>query len=193
MARKIWSVEEQDFIKKNHGKMTIRKISESLGVDYEKTNQKIQHMKKTNQLNIGKRRRKIKIGWKKYEPYIIKNYKNMTWAEMAKKLKLKYVTLYKHAEMMKKQGKIGSKEQGTSQLIKPTRLSLQIAELDGNMELGRKYHIEKLKTAEKFDIKKFVGKLIQITDRFYVFQNNARTESFLKIDFIIGEYSIKEV
>ncbi len=191
-----WTPERENFIKTNYSKITIGEMAKRLNLSYSKVNSKIQNMKKAGELKgenkiKSKTGRKQKINWKEIEPYIIDNYRTMTWVEMSDALNLNYTTLHRHATKMRKEGKIGSKE--CIPAPKPKDIGLQIAELDGNVELGRKYHIKKVGSKDKFTTKNFIGELIQITDRFYTFKNNHRTENFLKVDFIIGEYNIEEV
>ena len=69
----------------------------------------------------------------------------------------------------------------------------KIVILDGNMEINKKYHIRKLGRVGKNETGEFVGELIQKTKCFYTFKNDERTESFLKVDFVIGEYAIDEI
>jgi transposase len=191
-----WTPARVNFIKENYNKISIREIAEKLNVSYIVANSKIQNMKKKGQLKgenkvKSKTGRKQKINWKKIEPYIINNYKTMTWEEMARRLKIKYTTLYNHAKRMRELGIIGTKE--CTQAPEPNDIKLQIAELDRNMELGRRYHIKKFGSRDKFTTLNFTGKLTQVTDRFYTFRNKNRAESFLKVDFAIGEYNIKEL
>ena len=69
----------------------------------------------------------------------------------------------------------------------------KIAILDENMEINKKYHIRKLSRVGKNETGEFVGELIQKTKCFYTFKNDERTESFLKVDFVIGVYAIDEI
>ena len=69
----------------------------------------------------------------------------------------------------------------------------KIDNLDGNLEIGKKYRIKKLgrKDKEKVDVE---GNLVEVRKDFYVFYDRRGfRECFLKVDFIIGEYQIKEV
>lgn len=134
----------------------------------------------------------MKIDWKEKEKHIKKYHDRITIADMAKKLNINYQTLYKKILRMRKEGKLppaNTKEHSKER----NNIKSKIAELDGNIELGRKYNIRKTSTRDKYETSQFIGKLIQITDRFYTFKNKNRAESFLKVDFAIGEYSIEEV
>mgnify|MGYP000886276589 CR=1 FL=1 len=110
---------------------------------------------------------------------------------MAKNTGLKYQTLYKKITKMRDKGILSQGKKRKT--IKPANIRGKIAELDGNMELDRKYNIKKLGTKDKFVTTDFEGKLIQVTDKFYTFKNKNRAESFLKVDFVTGGYEIKEV
>lgn len=134
----------------------------------------------------------MKIDWKSKEKIIKKLYNRITIAEMSKRLNLNYQTLYKKILRMRKEGEL-PKARGKEYRKENNTIKLKIAELDGNVELGRKYRIEKQGGKDKFATTEFTGKLIQKTDRFYTFKNKNRAESFLKVDFVIGEYLIEEV
>ncbi len=134
----------------------------------------------------------MKIDWKEKEKLIKGYHDKMTIADMAKKLNINYQTLYKKILRMRKEGKLppaNTKEHSKER----NNIKSKIAELDGNIELGRKYHVKKFGSKDKFTTKNFIGELIQITDTFYTFKNRNRAESYLKIDFIIGDYQISEV
>ena len=134
----------------------------------------------------------MKIDWKEKEELIKRCYDKITIAEIAKRLNVNYQTLYKRILKMRKEGKLSpanTKEHSKER----NNIKSKIAELDGNMEVGRKYNIRKISTRDKYETTNFTGKFIQKTDRFYTFKNKNRAESFLKVDFVIGEYSIEEV
>lgn len=134
----------------------------------------------------------MKIDWKSKEKIIKKLYNRITIAEMSKRLNINYQTLYKKILRMRKEGKLppaNTKEHSKER----NNIKSKIAELDGEMELGQKYHIRKISTRDKYETPQFTGKLIQKTNKFYTFHNGKRAESFLKVDFAIGEYRIKEV
>ena len=132
----------------------------------------------------------MKIDWKEKEKLIKKYYDRITIADMAKKLNINYQTLYKKILRMRKEGKLPPAK---SRRKDENNIKEKIIELDRNMKLGRTYNIKRGRAKEKFASNEFKGKLIQKTDRFYTFHNGKRAESFLKVDFAIGEYRIKEV
>lgn len=66
----------------------------------------------------------------------------------------------------------------------------KISELDKNIKLGKRYRVRKINPGKNCT-SELIGELIQITNDFYVIKGKY-TESFLKKDFIIGEYSIEE-
>lgn len=133
----------------------------------------------------------MEIDWKEKEKLIKGYHDRITIADMAKKLNINYQTLYKKILRMRKEGKLppaNTKEHSKER----NNIKSKIAELDENIKLGRKYHIRKISTRDKYETSQFTGKLIQKTDKFYTFKNRNRAESFLKVDFVIGEYLIKE-
>lgn len=131
----------------------------------------------------------MKIDWKSKEKIIKKLYNRITIAEMSKRLNINYQTLYKKITRMRRGGKLPPAE---PRKRKKTSTKLKIAELDGNMEVGRKYNIKKLGSKNKFTTNNFTGELIQKCNDFYAFRG-LYPESFLKVDFVTGEYEIKEV
>lgn len=142
-----------------------------------------------------KSKKRKNIDWAKLDPYIIENFKTMPYKEIAENLELNIQTLYAHIRQMRKEGKLGYKDRQAKKVRKAkgkNNVKLKISELDLNMKLGRKYKIDKTGSKDKFATKHFTGELIQITDRFYTFQG-LYPESFLKSDFITGEYKIMEV
>ncbi len=144
--------------------------------------------------------------------FIIKNYKKMTTSEIARKLGVTWSLVYGRKEKLAEEGLIDKWEKQQKE-IKPRKilpeeiqlkeripvevvmeqkeLKRKIATLDGNLELGRRYKIKELDYSLKKGQKKFQGELIQITDKHYTFKNRY-AESFLKIDFVLGEYAIEE-
>ncbi len=67
--------------------------------------------------------------------------------------------------------------------------------LTQNLQIGKRYRINYIAIGLcKGGRKRFEGILIDKLDKFLVFRNDlGYKECFLKIDFAIGEYSIKEV
>src|SRR5690625_2101999 len=115
----------------------------------------------------------MKIDWKSKEKIIQKLYNQITIAEMSKRLDINYQTLYKKILRMRKEGKLppaNTKEHSKER----NNIKSKIAELDGEMELGQKYHIRKTSTRDKYETPQFTGELIQVTDRFYTFKNKNR-------------------
>lgn len=197
VAPKVWTEKEEELLRESYGRVATTEIAELLGKDYSTTNSKIQYMKKTGDIQRENRFKcssgsTNKIDWSERDVFIIKNDGNISRKEMAKKLNLKLGTLYKRIYKLIEQGKLS--DQGIKKRERKTNNVLdKIAELDGNMQLGRKYKIERLAAEEENVTKNFSGKLIQVTEKFYTFKNKTRIESFLKVDFVIGSYSIREV
>lgn len=97
------------------------------------------------------------------------------------------------AQYLKKRGKNKARSKNGNKGYIEDGAGLKIAILDGNMEIDKKYRIRKLGNVGKNETGEFDGELIQKTKYFYTFKNDERTESFLKVDFVIGEYTIDEI
>ena len=71
----------------------------------------------------------------------------------------------------------------------------KIDTLNGNLEIGKRYKIEYIAGQNnKQGTNEFEGTLIKKMDKYYIFKSIlGYKECFLKVDFIIGEYKIKEV
>lgn len=125
--------------------------------------------------------------WRNKDPYIIKNYKNMTYKEIAENLSLKYTTLYSRIKILKKRGIIEGKE--TIRKPEPTKLKFK------NLKIGKKYKIKYIASKKnKNGTSRFEGILMDEINGFYVFKSVlGYTECFLKKDFAIGEYKAEEV
>ena len=151
--------------------------------------------------------------------FIIKNYKKMTTSEMARKLGVTWSLVYGRKEKLAEEGLIDKWEKQQKE-IKPRKIlpeEIQLKEkiplevieeqkelrrkmemLDGNLELGRKYKIRQLNEDGSIVIKKkyaghFEGTLINKNQNFYEFRSpGGYRECFLKRDFVLGEYAIKE-
>ena len=63
---------------------------------------------------------------------------------------------------------------------------------DIKVKLGQSYRIERVKKSVR-DWNEFTGKCIHETKDHVTIKNKTRAETFLKVDFLINEYRIKEV
>lgn len=156
----------------------------------------------------------------RYE-FIIKNHENMTIKEMANALGAAYSTVAKDRARLIDAGKINENKSKTLKK-QPTRkkktlkkieiaeripaeviaeqreLKRKIATLDGNLKLGKKYKIKQLNKDGSIAINKkyvrhFQGTLVNINKNFYEFcSTGGYRECFLKKDFVIEAYKIKE-
>lgn len=131
----------------------------------------------------------MRIDWQSKEKLIIKYNNEITIKEMAKRLNVKYTTLYSKILKMRKEGRLPPAEPRKSKMNSTKR---KIPELDENIKLGKRYRVRKTNPGKNCT-SELTGELIQITDTFYTFKNRNRAESYLKIDFIIGDYQISEV
>lgn len=175
------------------------------------TDEKIKRAIETLKLEAREEKEKIKETERQIE-FIKNNYETMTVKEMAKHLNITYDTVYTKREQLaenniidenkiKRDKKIkfdGNWSKSIKKIIKKdkrekTKIEKKIETQDKRMKLGKKYRIKKLMERDKFATMDFTGELIQITDKFYTFKSRCRTESYLKIDFIIGYYEMEEV
>lgn len=205
--KKVWTKKEEQFLIDNYGKIPIGEIAKKLNLDYMRTNAKIQYLRKAGIINRenrarGKYTKSEKINWKDKEPYILENHNKISLYKIAAKLGVKYVTLCKHMRKMREEGRLEMREEerlvrrsiNTIQKTPENSIAIyEMSKLDKKMKLGKSYKILKKGSRNKFSTDKFEGELIQKTEKFYTFKNKHRAESFLKVDFVIGEYSIKEV
>lgn len=78
--------------------------------------------------------------------------------------------------------------------FKKQKIGIRIEDINLGLNLGNQYIIENIsRKRNKDNSKYFRGILIQETDCFYVFRSrNKYCQCFLKIDFAINHYSIKE-
>ena len=160
---KKWTLEEELFIIDHMDKLTTREIAERLGVNTYKTSTKIRYMRKI----------------------YLDNNKNITENDRIKAAD-KLLAKYEEKEQLPKKMKLPDVEEENQRILK-----MKIAELDGNLTIGRTYKITNTKARDEYEKQGFTGKLISKRGRYYLFQGRYR-ESFLKIDFAIGEYTIEE-
>ena len=173
------------------------------------TDDKIKRAIEALKLEAREEKEKIKEMERQAE-FIKKHHEHMSIPEMAKKLNATYDTIYKRREHLienniidgskikrdKKHKCDGNWDKPIKKIIKnskreKTEIEKKIEAQDRKMKLGRNYRIRKLMERDKFATMDFTGKLVQITDKFYTFKSRCRTESYLKIDFIIGYYAIE--
>ena len=153
---------------------------------------------------------------KKELEFIANNHETMSIKEMAIELGIHYNTVHKKWESLVQDGTINEMDSNVTRKlnvkkpkktkIKPMpeeKIPIEVIEnqkelkrklniLDGNMKLGKRYRITENDYDKKKGPKRFEGELIQITDKHYTFKSRHR-ESFLKLDFVLGEYAIEEV
>lgn len=72
------------------------------------------------------------------------------------------------------------------------RVVAGVCKKDLRVRVGQTYQVKNMKKRTRQD-KYFIGTAIQETKDHIIIRNKGRTESFLKVDFLIGEYQIKEV
>ncbi|MCR2045507.1 hypothetical protein [Anaerosalibacter massiliensis] len=70
----------------------------------------------------------------------------------------------------------------------------KIKELDEKLKIGRNYKINYIASKpNKNGTNKFEGILVKKINEYYLFENKEYKECFLKVDFVTGQYRIKEV
>ncbi len=152
--------------------------------------------------------------YEKENQFIAENHETMTMNELANALGLTYAAVYNRRQKLHDEGRLNKRDTALDrerETAKPVTnidpmpkkmklpdveeenqriLKMKIAELDGNLSIGRKYRITKpINNGKERTV--FEGILEKIYDRFYNIKG-PYMESFLKIDFIIGEYTIEE-
>ena len=209
MNRK-YSMEQEIFIIENFDKLSIDEIVENLGVKRKSYHGKLHKLKRkyfngkspTTPEEKAEVIEKIKAHHKKRnkrlnvleqrEQFVMENYGIMDQVEMAEKLNVSNQTIYRITRKLKDIGVLQNKKIPIEIKERMKKLEQSIAELDGNLTIGRTYKITNTKARDEYEKQGFTGKLISKYGRYYIFQGKYR-ESFLKIDFAIGEYSIEEV
>ena len=148
--------------------------------------------------------------------FILRNYAEMTNQEMAEELGIAATVVATRRARLINQGLMDKIEQyekvetripikvpeiqeiPIEVLENQKELKAKIKELDEKLKLGRKYKIKQLNADGTVAIKKkyvghFEGILVNINKNFYEFKSTSGyRECFLKRDFILGEYAIKE-
>lgn len=198
---KRWKDGEEIFIIRNWHEMSNNDMAKHFGVEPSQVATKKQQLK--IKYNNGKTPK---------EEEIYDVIDKCIEGQMARKLGVTWSLVYGRKEKLAEEGLIDKWEKQQKE-IKPRKIlpeEIQLKEripvevvkeqeelkrkidtLDGNLELGRRYKIKELDYNKKKGQKKVTGELIQITDKHYTFKNRY-AESFLKIDFILGEYAIEE-
>lgn len=217
-------MQDDIFIIKNYGKLTNKKICETLGIKnrefhrrrYNLAKKYLDGKKELSEKDRKKGIAKLKQYHKdkeikeKQAKFIIENHDKMSISEMAKNLGISYNTAYGRTQALIREGLIDTSDMKVDKqnyiekkarpkpikdltwiLDNRRKMDNEIAELDANIKLGKRYRVRKINPGKNCT-SELTGELIQITNDFYVIKGKY-TESFLKKDFIIGEYSIEEV
>ena len=139
--------------------------------------------------------------------FIISNYREMTNLEMSEELGVTEAAVATRRARLIERGLIEKVSTNTYKRIldmdvkvpeiqqipvevleNQQDLKSEIKKLDEKLKIGKAYKISHIVRNEKIT---FAGKLVNKMDKFYIFQGKYR-ESFLKMDLITGEYTIKE-
>lgn len=150
--------------------------------------------------------------WSKEEKdYVIKNHGNIKAQEIADVLEVPVKLVWSQVAYLKQTGHIDENVRGTTGISETLKKRQDKEAVEAFKRAMEKEKERVCKTREKLnDLKfqkgkeykvvskmqhgvqdKFKGKLIMDCDNFIVLEGNVR-ECFLKVDFLIGEYKIKE-
>lgn len=147
---------------------------------------------------------KVKRWNKQEEQRLEELYKTMRVPQIAKimgrTLGSVYSKIYNMKERARTQNKIQfanekekkeSEERAYKRLINEPVIA-GVYKKDLKVKLGQSYRIERVKKSVR-DWNVFTGKCIHETKDHVTIKNKTRSETFLKVDFLINEYRIKEV
>lgn len=203
MKNKKWTSEEREYIKNNFGKMKVDDIAKKLQRTTSSVNQQVYLMRKSGK-NIIKANTCKK--WTKEEEEKLKElYKTLIPPQIAKilgrtpgSIYTKIASMEERARVSKKRFEIAkAKEQfeidAYKKLINEPVLG-GLKKSDVKVKLGQTYQITRGPgRILKEEWKEFYGKVIHETRDHFTLKNKTRAETFLKVDFLIGDYKMKEI
>lgn len=195
-------MEIRDFIIKNHKKMTYEEMAKELGVELWVIKNITQKMIESNELDSKK------VIWtKEEENYLIEWYGKipnkrlaenlgMTWDQVRKKIYYlrKKDLIAKHPRYKNLTNENKLVEEGFKRLInQPRDLGLANKEFSYKFTIGKKYRLIGADKDKRVEPLNFTGVLVQETEDFFVIKHKlGYCESFLKKDYLLGDYKIKE-
>lgn len=204
MKNKRWTNKEREYIKNNFGKMKVDDIAKKLQRTTTSVNQQAYLMRKGGR-DVAKAQN-YKSWTKEEEEKLKELYKTLIPPQIAKILGRTPGSIYTKIASMEERARVRDKKRfETAKAKKQFEIDAYnklinepvvggVRKSDIKVEMGKSYEVERT-TARIFkeDWKKYQGKVIQETKDHFTLKNKVRSETFLKVDFLIGEYKIKEV
>lgn len=204
MKNKKWTSEEREYIKNNFGKMKVDDIAKKLKRTTTSVNQQAYLMRKDGR-DVGKTHTYKE--WTKEEEEKLKELcKTLIPPQIAKILGRTAGSIYTKIASMDERTRTRDKKRfetakekeqfdvnAYNKLINEPVVG-GVKKSDIKVKMGKSYEVERT-TARIFkeDWKKYQGKVIQETKDHFTLKNKVRSETFLKVDFLIGEYRLKEI
>ena len=174
---KIWNEVESEFITENYGLVSLDEMARRLGVEKTQLSSRIRFMKEQGYPIRGKTKLKDKP--------VKGEVKEVEGCDEEEFKPYKRELTEKELEEAKEAQEIYDRMLNEKEIAGVYKKDLKV-------EVGRSYQIENMKKRTRQD-KYFIGQVIQETKDHIIIKDKSRTESFLKVDFLIGEYRIKEV
>lgn len=203
-----WSKEEEDFIIKNFGKLTIPEISIKLNRTEKQIGSKVGYMrligydiphakrrKKTiteREIAAAKAKEKARIKLEKQREQ--RRLKKERDKEEAIKRKARREERKARLEAEKLQKEAKEMQEIYDAALERYKVIEGVFKEDIKVKLGQSYEVTRTQGRLPKDTwTKLKGGVIQETRDHVTIKNHAITETFLKVDFLIGEFRIKEV
>lgn len=199
-THKRWTEKERQYIKKNYKTMKSREMAVELKRTTESVSQQLYILRKQG-FQIEKVNNR---GWTKEEDEELDLLiKSLKVPEISKMLGRTTGSVYSKitSREERERGQERTESSKSKEQFENEAYKRLISEpvTDGifkrnlKVELGKNYRAEKVKgRISKSDDKPFTGKLIHETKDHLTLKSKTRAESFLKVDFLTGEYKIKE-
>ena len=200
IKRKRWTKGEEKYVIENCGKMTYEEMAKKLNRTVNSIKQKTFFLRRSEE---GMKKATKYQHWTiEEEEKLIELYETMKPKQICKMLNRPLNSINSKIHSMGLWGgDIGTTKVSEEQERLDRQSYVQVIsepviagvyKSDVKVKVGQSYQIENMKKRTRQD-KYFIGKVIQETKDHITVKNKARTESFLKVDFLIGEYKIKEV
>ena len=176
---KIWNEVESEFITENYGIVSLDEMARQLGVEKTQLSSRIRFMKEQGYPI----REQTKLKDKQVKEKQVKEKVEEVDEEEFKPYKRELTE--KELEDVKEAQKIYDRMLNEKEVAGVYKENLKV-------KLGQSYRIERVKKSVR-DWNEFTGKCIHETKDHVTIKNKTRAETFLKVDFLINEYRIKEV
>ena len=171
---KIWNEVESEFITENYGLVSLDEMARQLGVEKTQLSSRIRFMKEQGYPIREQTKLKDKPVKEKVEEFDEEGFKP-----------------YKREPTEKELSEAKEVQEIYDKML-DEKVIAGVYKKDLKVKVGQTYQIENMKKRTRQD-KYFIGEVIQETKDHIIIKDKSRTESFLKVDFLIGEYKIKEV